>query len=301
MSTYLVLILCIVPAAFALFMILNIIRSDRRGAFAAAVSFPLCAALGFLFAKASYVLLMQEWNALFSLKPAEFCFVGGAIGVWLGVWLAANIAGYRPAGILLDRFALPGSLLIAGMRIAEIELGSLGTGRFIDVPAGSLPPLVAVYNQYGEPHVAVFVWEAAAAVIVGFLSLRGRKSRSGQRFETAVFRLCACQILLENMRSRALMWGFVRVEQVLCAVILMVLLLLACSRSTKKPGVSRYLPAPVYCGDCRHRISPSAEPQPLYGRARRVPDDGRSPVRCPASVPMGNYRSSSSSSAGKSG
>ena len=243
MSAYLILILCLVPAAFMLFIFLNCYHSDRSGAAAAAVSFPLCAALGFTLAKLSYVLLMQEWNVLFSLEPSEFCFTGGAVGVWLGVRLAAVITGYRPAGKLLDRFALPGALLIAGLRMAEIELGSLGTGRFIEAPADSAYLILAVYNRYGEPHVAVFVWEAVAAVIVGLLSLRNGSGRTGQRFETAVFRLCACQILLENMRSRALMWGFVRVEQMLCAVTLMILLLLACMRDTKKQGAVRFLPA----------------------------------------------------------
>ena len=243
MSAYLILILCIVPAAFMLFIFLNIAHSDRPGAAAAAVSFPLCAALGLVFAKVSYVLLMQEWDVLFSPEPSGLCFTGGAVGVWLGIRLAAKVTGYRPAGKLADRFALPGALLVAGLRIAEIELGSLGTGRFIEVPSDSTYLILAVFNRYGEPHVAVFIWEAIAAVAVGLLSLRDETDRSGQRFETAAFRLCACQILLENLRSRTLMWGFVRVEQVLCAVILMVLLLLACARNTKKQGAVRFLPA----------------------------------------------------------
>lgn len=243
MSVYLILIFCIVPAAFLLFILLNIIQSDRSGAAAAAVSFPLCTVLGVVFAKLFYILLMREWNVLFSLETSEFCFTGGAVGVWLGVLLAAKVTGYCPAGKLLDRFALPGALLITGLRMAEIELGSLGTGRFIDVPSDSAYLILAVYNRYGEPHVAVFIWEAVVAVIVGLLSLRVENGRPCHRFETAVFRLCTCQILLENMRSRALMWGFVRVEQVLCAIILMVLMLLACARNTKKQGAVRFLPA----------------------------------------------------------
>ena len=243
MSAYLILILCIVPAAFMLFIFLNIAHSDHPGAAAAAVSFPLCTILGVVFAKLFYVLLMQEWDVLFRPEPSEFCFTGGAVGVWLGVRLAAEVTGYRPAGKLADRFTLPGALLIAGLRIAEIELGSLGAGRFIEVPSDSTYLILAVFNRYGEPHVAVFVWEAVAAATVGLLSLRDEADRPGQRFETAAFRLCACQILLENLRSRALMWGFVRVEQVLCAVILMVLLLVACARNTKKQGAVRFLPA----------------------------------------------------------
>ena len=257
MSTYLILVLCIVPVSFLFFVILNLIRSDRRGAAAAAVSFPLCSLLGFLCAKLFYVLLIEtgyileygDWSGLFLMRPDFFCFVGGAVGVWLGLLLSAKITGYRPAGTLADRFVLPGILLIAGLRMAEIELGSLGLGRYIETPADRSFLIMAVYNQYGEPHVAVFVWEALAAAAVGLLSLRGRESLPGRRFETAVFRLCVCQILLENLRSSFLNWGFVRVDQLLCAVIMMVLMLITCFRDTKKQGAVRFLPA-VYLFVC---------------------------------------------------
>ena len=91
MSTYLILIISIAAAAFLLFVVLNLRRSDSRGALAAAVSFPLCAVLGFVSAKLFYVILSElevfltwgewEWDALFDLDPATFCFTGGAVGV----------------------------------------------------------------------------------------------------------------------------------------------------------------------------------------------------------------------------
>lgn len=250
-SSYLTLVICIVPAAFVLFVILNIIHYDRRGAAAAAVAFPLSAVLGVVFAKLFFVLLMEsgniiewgEWDALFATEPATFCFVGGAVGVWLAVLLAAKITGYKPAGALLDRFVLPGILLVAGLRMAEVKLGSLGTGRFIETPSDSYFLIMAAYNPYNEPRVAVFAWEAIAALVVGLFSYIRIPERPGQRFETTVFRLCTCQIMLENMRNRALSWGFVRVEQLICAIILMVLVLLACVRGSKKQGVVRFLPA----------------------------------------------------------
>ena len=251
MSDYLVLVLCIVPAAFILFIILNALRSDRRGTVAAAVSFPLCAVSGFVFAKLFYILLVEtgyilesgDWSGLLIMRPDFFCFVGGAVGVWLGLLLSVKITGYRPAGTLADRFVLPGVLLIAGLRIAEITLGSIGLGRYIETPSDSSYLILAAYNQYGEPHVAVFFWEALAAVIVGLLAVFSKEDRPGLRFRTAVFHLCVCQILLENMRNSFLNWGFVRVEQLLCAVILMILLLISCFRNTKTQGAARFLPA----------------------------------------------------------
>ena len=249
MSAYPVVAICAVSAAFALFIVAALRRGARAVA-AAAASFPLCAALGFVFAKLFYVLLMEtgsmiewgEFGALFSLRPETFCFTGGGVGVWLGLLLSAWITGNRPAGKFLDLFTVPGLLLAAGLRMAEAELGSLGTGRFIEAAAAPSFPF-AVVNEYGEAHVAVFFWEAAWALAVALMSLSDLERRPGERFETAVFRLCAGQILLEGLRSRSLSWGFVRVEQVLCAVILLVLMLLACARNTKKQEAVRFLPA----------------------------------------------------------
>ena len=105
MSAYLIILLCVVCAAFALFIAAAALRGGSRAAAAAAVSFPLCAALGFVFAKLFYILLMEtgniiewgEWDALFDLQPRTFCFVGGGIGVWLGLLAASRITGRRPA------------------------------------------------------------------------------------------------------------------------------------------------------------------------------------------------------------
>ncbi len=250
MSAYLIYVLSAVTAAFLLFVVLFLVRHDGKGAAAALLSLPLCSVLGFVLAKITYVLLMEirfilewgEWDALFDTAPKTFCFVGGAVGVWLGVLLSAKLTKYRPTGAVLDTFTVPGALLIAGLRLAEVELGSWGTGRFIEVPESASYLILAVFNKYGEPHVAVFVWEAVAAAVIALLSLIRTEAQPGQRFRTAVFRLCVCQILLENMRSQNLKWGFVCVEQLLCAVIVMGLTLLACSRIQNR-GAVRFLPA----------------------------------------------------------
>jgi hypothetical protein len=257
MSTWLIMAFCSGLIAFLLFVLLNVRHSDSRGALTAAVSFPLCAVWGFVFAKLFFVVLIEsgvilewgEWDGLFSLDADTFCFTGGAVGVWLGILLSARITGYKPAASLADRFTLPGTLLIAGLRVAEMELGSIGTGRFIEIEQGSFSLIPVVFNQYGEAHVAVFILEAVAAVIIGLLSLLVREERPGLRFEITVFRLCACQVLLENMRRQTMSWGFVKVEQLLCAVIMMSLMLIACARREKPQGAARFLPA-VYLFVC---------------------------------------------------
>ena len=251
MSTYLIYVLAAVSAAFLLFIAVFLVRRDRKSAVTALLSLPLCILLGFVLSKLFYVLLMElgnilqwgEWDALFSMKPKTFCFVGGAVGVWLGVLLSTKLTKNRPAGTVLDAFTVPGALLIAGFRLAEMELGSLGTGRFIEIPDSSSYLILAVFNKYGEPHVAVFIWEAVVALVVALLTLIRTEAQPGQRFRTAVFRLCICQILLENMRSQNLKWGFVCVEQLMCAVIIMVLTVLACLRVRNCRNTVRFLPA----------------------------------------------------------
>jgi len=253
MSTYLTYVCISIAAAFLLFCALYLIRRDISGAGMALLSLPVCTVLGFVMAKIVYVVLMEsgniiqwgEWDAFLNMKPKTFSFVGGAAGVCLGVLLSAKIMKKRPAGNVMDTFVLPGALLIAGLRLAEVELGALGTGRFIEIPESSAYLILAVFNKYGEPHVAVFVWEAVAAIVIGLLSLLRTEARPGERFRTAVFRLCICQILLENMRSQNMKWGFVCVEQVLCAVIVMILTVMACLRIPVRRGWRKFIPAGI--------------------------------------------------------
>ena len=89
MSNYLIYILGTTAAAFTLFLLLYIVRHDRKGAVTALAALPLCVILGFALAKLSYVILMEigsiiewgEWDSLFDMRPKTFCFVGGAAGV----------------------------------------------------------------------------------------------------------------------------------------------------------------------------------------------------------------------------
>ena len=103
MSAYPVVAVCAVSAAFLLFITAALRNKgdgsicSARTAAAAVLSFPVCTALGLVFAKLFYVLLMEaghimewgEWDALFSLRPDTFCLTGGGVGVWLGLLLSA--------------------------------------------------------------------------------------------------------------------------------------------------------------------------------------------------------------------
>ena len=246
MTGYLIHAAAVTAAAFALFG-LNLKKAGQKPA-VALLGLALCTALGLAAAKILYVALLQldyilewgEWDVLLDWEPKRLCFVGGGVGVWLGIRLAARIMRENPRTVL-DAFAAPGALLTAGLRLAEIHLGKLGAGSLVDWTGILAGAPFTVTDSWGDRYLAVFFLEAAAALMISFYAWRMKETRPGIRFEKTVFALCLCQVLLENLRNQAMKWGFVYVEQILCAVILMILLLLACSR--RGGGWKRFLPA----------------------------------------------------------
>ena len=137
MTGYLIHAAAVTAAAFALFG-LNLKKAGQKPA-VALLGLALCTALGLAAAKILYVALLQldyilewgEWDVLLDWEPKRLCFVGGGVGVWLGIRLAARIMRENPRTVL-DAFAAPGALLTAGLRLAEIHLGKLGAGSLVD-------------------------------------------------------------------------------------------------------------------------------------------------------------------------
>ena len=236
MSVYLQMLLVTVALGFVCFALL--LRRGDLGAGLALLSLPLCGMLGAALAKALYVVLLQadyvlewgEWDVFLDFQPKKLCFMGGAFGVVLGVFLAARILGKSPRRVL-DAFAPAGALMITGFRLAESQLGKLGTGTLVEYDGFFARPPFVLVDSYGDRWMAIYFWEAVVALIVFLLALFSREKRPGLIFHRAVFRLCVCQILLESMRSQSMRWGFVGVEMVLCAVVLLALLAAACRRS----------------------------------------------------------------------
>jgi prolipoprotein diacylglyceryltransferase len=245
MTGYLIQTAATIAAVFGLFAAM-LKRNGQKPALAAA-ALPVCTALALILAKVFYVLLLQldyilewgEWEVFLEFEPKRLCFVGGAAGVWLGIRAAAALMK-QPPRKALDAFAAPGALLIAGIRLGEAHLGKLGAGSLLEGGILARAPF-AVTDTWGDKYLAVFVLEALAALVIAVWAWRMKEERDGIRFEKTVFALALCQIMLENLRNQAMKWGFVYVEQILCAVILMALMLLACSR--KQGGWKRFLPA----------------------------------------------------------
>ena len=112
-------------------------------------------------------------------------------------------------------------------------------------PFARLP--FAVANSYGEHLYAVFYLEALFALVLAVILLLCRKGRCfSLRTELCAFFLALPQVLCESLRARCIRWGFVRVEQLLCGLMMLGLLVYACSRmkGVLSP-VRRFCPAIV--------------------------------------------------------
>ena len=245
MTAYGIMAAATVAVAFALYGVILRKRKLRPGLALAAL--PLAAVLALLCARAGYAVLLQledlfvwgEWSTLTDFQARRLCFVTGAVGACLGVALAARLCRV-PGREAMDAFAAPGALLVAGLRLAEGQLGKFGAGVLVEGEGWLNGAPFTIADTWGDRYVAVFFWEAVAALVIFLFALLMREGRPGVRFEKTAFALCLCQVLLENMRNQSMRWGFVYVEQLLCAVILMALVWRACRRHEKKQG--RYRP-----------------------------------------------------------
>ena len=212
-----------------------------------------CIPLAFVFARLSYCLArfsfyFLEMGPMSVLRTWEggFMLYGAALGAMLGAGLLAKKRCASVAATL-DEIAAPGMLAVAICRLGEWTTGE-GVGAWIESEWLMRLPF-AVMNEYEEWQLAVFLLEAAAALILLFVSLRVRQGK-GARMLCALLLYACCQVVLESMRmDRCLKVGFVRVSQVLSAlVILAVTAIRAWRTDGKRMMMSRAIPVLVCAG-----------------------------------------------------
>lgn len=214
---------------------------------------PLAAVLGLIAAKAGYFLLelRDQWArygiaGLWTDRPSEFSFVCGAMGVVLAVALTARLL-HQPVLRTLDAFAPCGALMAAFTRACEGLLDPMslvGMGDFVENEALWFFPVAAENQMLYSWFYAVFMLEAACALIVAVAAfVRSRKGgfAPGRVFLHTAFFLALPQIFCERLLNQCMKWGFVRIEQLLCAVIVFVIILYACIRC--RGGIKAFWPA----------------------------------------------------------
>lgn len=219
---------------------------------AAWVALPIAVVLGVVLSKASYFLLdFQEvyenygFGALLRTRPSEFSLIGACAGVTLAVLLAARLM-HQPAVRVLDAFAPCGALMIAVERACEYFLDPMnmvGMGDYVAEEALQFFPVAVHIQDFYSWFYAVFMMEAAFALIcavAGFVLTHRRSFAPGRVFLHTAFFLALPQIFSERMLNQCMRWGFVRIEQILCAVVVFAVILWACIRYR---GKGAYLPA----------------------------------------------------------
>lgn len=244
MHPYVLVLLSGVVLAFLLYFVQ--LKKCGLNPWAALAAMALGSGLGLVCAKAGYCLLLPGVtlgrygvSALFRGDFTEFSFVAGAAGVCLGAALGARLCRL-PVSRAMNAFAPALALLAAAARFGEYFLEWVGYGKYVDQPWQQFFPL-SVESPYGGWYTAVFMLEGfsalALAVVLEILDRRGGKCL----FARCVFYLALPQIFWESLRALAMKWGFVRVEQVLCGVIVTAVIAWHCLKAARG-GVRRFLP-----------------------------------------------------------
>ena len=191
--------------------------------------------LGVVFAKLVYYLamidfmVMSGWlKSLVDINMGTFSYYGGVAGFCLGIVLSARLTHRKPTD-LLNAYAPAGLLLAALARFGEVVLDGVGIRDMLywEHPEHCFFPL-AVSNEWGEWLYAVFMLEGFLTLGVLLLCVTLLKK---ERFLRSLFYLCLIQILCESLRSDSFTWLFVKVEQLLCMLVLAGVLFVYCLRT----------------------------------------------------------------------
>ena len=189
----------------------------------------------FVFARLCYCLArfsfyFLEMGPMSVLRTWEggFMLYGAALGALLGAGLLARKRGADVAATL-DELACPGLLAVAVCRLGEWTVGE-GMGTWVENPVLMRLP-IAVCNEYGEWQLAVFLFAALTALVLLFYAIRV-KAGSGERMLSALLLYACCQVVLESLRmDSCLKVGFVRVSQVISAVVILGVTMIRAGRS----------------------------------------------------------------------
>ena len=216
----------------------------------------LAVPMAFFGARIGYCLAMLDWVAqqgvsfFFQFSRGGYMLYGALAGGLIAALLAARLSGERFAK-MVDALSAPTLVMIALGRLAE-GLAEQGYGWgiadwFTEDYGMSLVAMedpsffyrlpFGVPDMYGNYNWAVFVFEALVACGLAVLVWRAVVRRDGGRAVLALLVYAASQELGESLRQDAVLrWGFVRINQILGAVVIVAVLALCYAlTSPKKP------------------------------------------------------------------
>lgn len=181
-----------------------------------------------------------EGYQLLSLYPYEYAMCGTLLGVLLAAAATALVTRQKTLR-LLDVLTPAGLLAIAVARFGE-HFSDFGWGQAFENARWQFFP-VAVQDMFGQWHLAVYMLEGALALLVCAACLRVSRGMPGDRFLTALLWWSLAQIFCESLRAETIRWGFVRVQQLQCAVFILCVLIAFAVKAKRRGDGRRILPA----------------------------------------------------------
>lgn len=243
--------LILISLAVCLVMLILIWVRKQLSAWPLVIFFPLAAVLGYFGARGFYVLTHDVltgafYQGFFTAQPYAHAFCGAIIGVMAALALTACLTKNRFT-VLADATAIPGMLLIALCRLSEYQ-SDFGWGSIVNDAGLQFFPLAVQDSFWHEWHLAVFNLEAfLALVFLTILLIRGRKQhRDGALFESALLWWSLGQIFCETIRTEVINWGFLPVQQLICAVFGLVILIRRGIQTRKSTGRFPAVPVTLY-------------------------------------------------------
>ncbi len=175
----------------------------------------ICGRLGFCLARFGFFFHSDKWREIFSLTQGGYLLYGAVFGAVAASALYSKLSKV-PRMQVLDAAAVPGLLLIAFARFAEF-FSAEGRGDYVD--EGFFP--LVINDAWGYGQLAVFVWEGVIALLLMLAVIKTCKEGKGA-FMLALVLYACCQVVLESLREDSCpRFGFVRVNQVLSAAIVL--------------------------------------------------------------------------------
>lgn len=213
---------------------------ETRRMVLATVLLPLFAAffshLFYCLVDVEYTIYCYSFGYLFAFWESGYMITGGI----LGALIALAAAGGKERAVMLEMYAPSGAVMLAAARVAEGFLGQ-GYGEYgMDGSILCRFPFM-VYDPYYEAWGwALFVLEALIALVLFAVLLRKKTAWNGDGALLLLGLYASAQIVLESLRrDEFLRWGFVRVEEVASAVIVLAVLVAYCVKSGRGRRLSK--------------------------------------------------------------
>lgn len=210
-----------IAAALYVLLVLKNVRGKADGiALSLATLVPALIFARIFYCLARYEFVFYELDALFILRTWEggFLMWGALAGIAIGGYMYARISKLSPSK-LFDAITVPtliGICVLRGFEYFTYE----GRGAILeDASAWCFFPIACI-NEFDEWQLAIFVWEAIAALLIAVI-VTLHKGRNGNKALLAIILFSAAQIVFESLRMDSCpLIGFVRVSQVLSGIAL---------------------------------------------------------------------------------